>query len=308
MSIKNNLKIDFASEIDFSQILTNPILDIAARVWDQERYDAFKICYRSMRVIDDLVDNRKAAGPLSETEKEMIKNSINSWLKSFTEKKPIDQFQEDLLTTIDKFKIPFTPWIRMGQAMIYDLYHNGFSSLLSFLRYSEGAAIAPASIFTHLCGITKIGDKYQLPQYKIRTAARDLALFSYLVHIIRDFQKDRHNGLNYMADFYLEKYNITEIDLDNVASENKIPDNFRQMIGKYNSITEYYRKKARNQIDRISPLIDKRYQLSLELIYQLYLQIYDKIDPENGKFTSKELNPTAPETQNRIDLTIKSFQ
>ena len=307
MSIKNKLKIDFTSEIDFSQILTNPILDIAARVWDKERYEAFKICYRSMRVIDDLVDNRKAEGPLTDIEREIIKSSINSWLESFTEKKPIDQFQEDLLSTIDKFKIPFTPWIRMGRAMIYDLYHNGFSSLLSFLRYSEGAAIAPASIFTHLCGVTKISEKYQIPQYEIRTAARYLALFSYLVHIIRDFQKDRKNGLNYFADFYLEKYNITDIDLDNVALENEIPDNFRQMIAKYFSITEYYRNKARNQIDRIFPLIDKRYQLSLELIYHLYLQIFDKIDPVNGKFTSKELNPTESEIQSRINLTINSF-
>ena len=308
MSTKNKYKIDFASEIDFSQILTNPILDIAARVWDKERYEAFKICYRSMRVIDDLVDNRKAEGPLTDTEREMIKNSINSWLKSFTEKKPIDQFQEDLLTAIDKFKIPFTPWVRMGQAMIYDLYHNGFSSLLSFLRYSEGAAIAPASIFTHLCGVIKIGEKYQTPQYKIRTAARDLALFSYLVHIIRDFQKDRQNGLNYFADFYLEKYNITDIDLDNVATEQGISDNFRQMIAKYFSITEYYRNKARDTIDQICPLIDKRYQLSLELIYHLYLQIFNKIDPVNGKFTSEELNPTESEIQSRINLTINSFQ
>ncbi|MEA1979622.1 MAG: squalene/phytoene synthase family protein [candidate division Zixibacteria bacterium] len=308
MSIKNKLKIDFASEIDFSQILTNPILDIAARVWDKERYDAFKICYRSMRVIDDLVDNRKAEGPLTDAEREMIKSSINNWLNSFTNKKPIDQFQEDLLTTIDKFNIPFTPWVRMGRAMIYDLYHNGFSSLLSFLRYSEGAAIAPASIFTHLCGVTKIGKKYQIPQYDIRTSARYLALFSYLVHIIRDFQKDRKNGLNYFADFYLQKYSISNNDLDNVASETRVPDNFRQMIAKYFSVTEYYRIKARNKINQLSPIIDNRYQLSLELVYNLYLQIFNKIDPVKGKFTSKELNPTESETQSRINLIINSFQ
>lgn len=47
-------------ELDFQQILTNPILDIAAHVWEEERYNAFKICYRTMRILDDLVDDRKS--------------------------------------------------------------------------------------------------------------------------------------------------------------------------------------------------------------------------------------------------------
>ena len=52
---------DFNWDLDFNQILTNPILDIGARFWEDERYNAFRICYRSMRLLDDLVDNRKIA-------------------------------------------------------------------------------------------------------------------------------------------------------------------------------------------------------------------------------------------------------
>ncbi len=47
------------TEKDFQKIVTNPILDIAARYWDNDRYEAFKICYKSMRIIDDFVDDRK---------------------------------------------------------------------------------------------------------------------------------------------------------------------------------------------------------------------------------------------------------
>lgn len=65
-----NTKLDFDRNLDFQQILTNPILDIAARFWEDERYEAFKICYRSMRFIDDMVDDRKIVSlRISEVEK-----------------------------------------------------------------------------------------------------------------------------------------------------------------------------------------------------------------------------------------------
>ena len=44
------------NNVDFQQILKNPILDIAAHFWEDERYDAFKICYKSMRVVDILLN------------------------------------------------------------------------------------------------------------------------------------------------------------------------------------------------------------------------------------------------------------
>lgn len=53
-------QFDFCHELDFQQILTNPILDIAAHVSEEERYKTFKICYRTMRILDDLVDDRKS--------------------------------------------------------------------------------------------------------------------------------------------------------------------------------------------------------------------------------------------------------
>ncbi|MCW4040280.1 MAG: hypothetical protein NWE83_05970, partial [Candidatus Bathyarchaeota archaeon] len=56
------VNLNFIDELDFRRVLKNPILDIAARIWDDERYEAFKTCYRSMRAIDDLVDGAKSQG------------------------------------------------------------------------------------------------------------------------------------------------------------------------------------------------------------------------------------------------------
>ncbi|MBU8933904.1 MAG: squalene/phytoene synthase family protein [candidate division Zixibacteria bacterium] len=309
MDTNKPTKIDFAAEIDFSEILTNPILDIAAQFWDNDRYDAFRVCYRSMRVLDDLVDNRKEAGSMiSARERELLGNMIDDWLNSLHRKLPTDQFQKHLLKAIDHYRIPIWPWERLARAMKYDLNHDGFTSILVFLRYCEGAAIAPASIFTHLCGVTPSGDDFLPPSYDVRLAARSLALFSYFVHIMRDFQKDQQAGLNYIVDNMLAIENVSRGDLQKIANGSPIDDRFRRLMARYAMVAEYYRLRARSNLDRLLPQLTPRYQLSLEVIYGLYLQIFQRVRPSSGMFTSEELNPTPEEVKGQLDRIVSSFE
>lgn len=297
--------LDFAREIPFDQILTNPILDIAARVWEPDRYDAFKICYRSMRRLDDLVDHRKERGePINATEVELFTRMMSDWVAAVAERKVSDPFVAQMVETTDKFAIPLWPWERLVKSMVYDLTHNGYVSFVTFLRYTEGAAISPAAIFMHLIGLPRIG---ALPPYDIRDGARALALFSYLVHIVRDFQKDHQANLNYFSDDLMARAGVTRAKCTEIAHSTRPTDAFRRLIGEYVRIAAFYRQKARRKIDSILPLLEPRYQLSLELIYQLYDQIFAKIDPKNGNFSGAELNPSGPEIKERIDLTIDRF-
>ncbi len=305
----DNTKLDFSLDISFDDILTNPILDIAARFWESDRYEAFQICYRSMRIIDDLVDNRKSgSNPVSEGEFKLFDRMITDWLDSLQRGTATDSFQKELLRVIRIFAIPLWPWEKLADAMRYDLKHNGFASLLVFLRYCEGAAIAPASIFMHLCGVSKESGRMVQPPFDIRTAARPLALFSYFVHIIRDFQKDQRDNLNYFADRVLAKENLTREDLVQVATGGEIPQSFRSLILQYRNVADYYRKKARFTLDHILPHISPRYQLSLELIYGLYLQIFERIRPECGNFDTEELNPSPEEIKKQIDTIVSGFE
>ena len=302
-------KLDFLPDVDFDEILTNPILDIAARFWDNDRYDAFRICYRSMRLIDDLVDNRKSSPKkISAIELKHMKQIMTEWMEAMRKKDITDPFRRKLVETFDRFKVPFWPWERLHKAMIYDLEHDGFGSIIIFLRYSEGAAISPASIFMHLCGIEKIGKGYSGPKFDIRLAARPLALFSYFVHIIRDFQKDQLANLNYFADNILLNHNLTRDNLRSVAEGKLISSKFRHLMADYVSFTDYYRLKARHELDNVIPLLQPKYQLSLEMIYSLYFQIFERINIRSGNFSEAELNPTGDEIKSRIAQTIDNFR
>lgn len=309
MNNRYRLKIDFLPDLDFSQILTNPILDIAARFWEDDRYEAFKTCYRSMRILDDLVDDRKVTGKkITEDEIDQYARTMTDWLEKLKISNAVDSFEQNLIDTIDKFKIPLWPWEKLIDAMSYDLRHNSFPTFTTYLRYTEGAAIAPASVFTHLCGIVKKENSYSPPSYDIRIAARPLAIFSYIVHIIRDFQKDQLHNLNYFADNLLKKYNLKTDNLREIARGGEIKSSFRSLMRTYKGFAEYYRKKARQALDVLYENLQPRYQLSLDVIYSLYLQIFERIDPENGNFTEKELNPGEDEVYKRIQATVTSFR
>jgi phytoene synthase len=309
MKVKDTGGFDFDPGLDFDQILTNPILDIAARFWDDERYQAFRICYRSMRLLDDLVDNRKsAAGAISKVEQSRLAAMVRNWIEAVEKGAAAEPFQQQLAKTRARFQIPVWPWQKLAGAMIYDLRHDGFPTFRAFIRYAEGAAVSPGSIFVHLCGVSKQDDVYHPPDFDIREVARPLALFCYIVHIIRDFQKDQNSHLNYFAGNLMAENGLSRRMLEEIAAGGKIPPDFRNLMQKYYNHAEYYRHKARHTIDRYRVYLQPRYQLSMEIIYSLYLQIFERIDVSNGTFTAEELCPSPEEVRDRIDLTISTFK
>jgi len=262
-----------------------------------------------MRIVDDLVDNQKAGGGvLTAHEQNLFASMIDDWINALRRGRADDQFQEELLETLDRFQIPIWPWKKLATAMTYDLYHNGFATFHKFLRYTEGAAIAPAAVFMHLCGIAPTNGGYRPATFDIRREARPLAVFSYLVHIMRDFQKDQHDHLNYFADNIVAGGGLTELDLRQAAADGPIIRPLRDLFARYKAIADYYRQMSRASLDVLMPCLAPRYQLSLEIIYTLYLQIFERVNPEAGTFTGAELNPTPDEVQERIDRTIDAFR
>src|SRR5664280_1186695 len=168
--------------------------------------------------------------------------------------------------------------------------------------------VAPASIFVHLNGIQKINGRYENPPFDVKWAATPCAIFSYLVHIIRDFQKDQLNNLSYFADDLIIRNHLSRKALREFANGKPVNKNFRNLIKQYYSLADEYRLKTYDIIKEIRPLLEPRYQLSLKIIFDLYMMVFERIDIKNGKFTTEELNPTPEETKDRVYSIIMNFK
>lgn len=300
--------IEIFNSIDFNKILDHPNILIAANFWDNERYCAAKTCYKFMRAIDDLIDNHKAnKRMIADEERDQFVADVNKWLGTIVINEVCNSEKVELTRTIEKFKIPLWPLEDFARSMIYDINNDGFPNLKAFLDYARGASVAPASIFVHLCGLTLKDGHYQDPLFNVKEAAKPCAIFSYLVHIIRDFQKDQFNNLNYFADDLIKENGLTRQDLNNIAHGAPVPDGFRNLIKEYYTLANEYKVKTRDVIRVISPMMEPRNQLSLEIIFSLYQMVFERINVEKGNFTAYELNPAPEETRQRVWDSIMKF-
>jgi len=300
--------IKIFNSIDFNKIIDHPNILIAANFWEKDRYCAARTCYKFMRTIDDMIDNHKAnKRSIASEERAEFVSDVNDWLKTIIVHDDCSPEHSDIVKIIQKFRIPVWPLEEFAKSMIYDINNEGFPTLDAFLEYSKGASVAPASIFVHLSGLTRKNGDFIEPSFDVREAALPCAIFSYIVHIIRDFQKDQFNNLNYFADDLATKHGLTKRDLSDIAHGSPVTEGFRAMLMEYYSLANEYRIKTRDIIRKISPLMEPQYQLSLEIIFDLYLLVFERINVEKGSFTSFELNPTPEETRERVYKTILRF-
>lgn len=295
--------------IDFNAITDHPNILIAARFWDEDRYQAAKTCYTLMRAVDDLVDNFKTAHPImTDADRDALMAGVNEWTTRLLEGARKGSENQAVVETFERFRIPLWPMRSFARSMVYDIMHDGFPTLKAFLEYSKGASVAPASIFVHLCGLRVKNGAYLKPTFDVRAAATPCALFSYLVHIIRDFKKDTFNKLVYFADDILAREGLSKTDLPLIAKSESVPDAFRNVIRTYYQEAGRYKEETLGMIQAVCPKLEPRYRLSLSIIFALYTMVYDRIDPDKGLFSTEELNPTAEEIKSVVHKTILNYR
>ena len=309
MDPNQQLYFDILSRIPVEQIHDHPNILVAAGFWEEERFQAARTCYAYMRKIDDTVDNYKAHHKrIDEKDRGEFMKKVEDWLLIIRTNRRTYPFQKELISTIDRYRIPLWTIENFARSMVYDINHDGFPTLRSFLEYCEGATVAPSSIFVHLCGIRKTDGGWQDPAFDVKKASTPCAIFSYLVHIIRDFQKDQLSNLNYFADDRITANDLTRSSLNQIARGAAITSGFRNLMKEYYLLADDYRKQTWQVLERVRPHIEPRYYLSLLIIFNLYLLVFERIDIDKGNFTAVELNPSPKEIYDRVYRTINQFR
>ena len=231
---------------------------------------------------------------------EVLTKKVNDWIECLVMNPDHDPLIKELTDTIATFHIPLELFHNFAKAMLYDINHSGFSTLEEFLNYAEGASVAPASVFVHLCCLKEENGVYFPPDIDVIKVARPCAIFSYIVHIIRDFQEDQRNNLNYFALDILEKNKLLPSDIKEIANGSPVTDSFRNTIREYHDLAEEYREQTLQEIHKLSGKLASRDLFSLHVIYHLYKHVFDRIAIEQGTFTGKELNPTPQEIRDIV--------
>ena len=163
------------------------------------RREYFYATYAAMRVIDDLVDEDFLGKPDADRRRSRadVLEAIEAWERQTTRFDNRDgPLHGDIVTalaaTAGRSDLGIWPWKALAGAMRRDAEEREIRTWLDFLDYCDGATVAPAGIFVYLLSVRRGNDGfYRYPLDRTaRDYAKDLAIYCYIVHILRDLAKD----------------------------------------------------------------------------------------------------------------------
>ena len=180
-------------------------MERAAAALDDTRYSIFCATYASMRVIDDFVDDEFLALPKREAARTNAVETVTFWRDNAiaalvdgvapSDKDPFQKTHAALAATSHVAIVDPGPWENLSAAMIRDVVEAPMKSWQDFLAYAEGATAAPAAVFIEILALEKRNGR--LKSTLLGPAVehiRNSAILLYLVHIMRDLEKDAAKG------------------------------------------------------------------------------------------------------------------
>lgn len=165
------------------------------------------------------------------------------------------------------------PWCALADAMRADIREGALPDWQAFADYAEGAAVAPASIFIYILAADVDDDLKSRIDLPLATAeyARALAIFCYLVHILRDLSDDagRAERLLTIPDAALAACSLDKAALSRAAAGDHAVD-VTPLAQAIIAHAAPFRDAATRAVADLASHIRGRERLVIETLFALY--------------------------------------
>jgi len=275
---------------------------------DLDRYQAFCAFYAIMRILDDRVDGLPARAGLSRKRRTAEHNVVEAWrlaVRSCFEDAAGDSVEgappcpeaPHLLTAFReshiRFPVPWRLWENFFSAMHRDIDRPRFCTYQAFLRYAEGASVAPTTIYLTLIAAADAdpGLPRPLPQgFDLIRCGRHLGRFAYLGHMLRDLAQDLFavpERQLYLAADDMAAFGVSEQKLASEAAARRAGPRTRALVGELVRRARAELARGRARMHALEGRLESDRAFVLEFIVTLYERILDKIqrcgnDPFTG--------------------------
>ncbi len=296
---------------------------------DRQRYWAFCAMYSVMRVVDDRIDAIPSRSDLDTDQRQREHAVVDAWaaaLEGAQRGAPASRRQiaacedpqaADLLQVcadaMHRFPVPLSLWRNFFAAMHLDLDQPRFATYQGFLDYTEGASVAPTTIYLYLISAQQAapGEPYLLPaDFDLIGCGRHLGTFAYLGHIVRDLAEDLatgDEGLIYVATDDLTHFGLDEAALRRDLAAKKASPALRQLVAELRLRSGRHLTAGRRLLAPLSGSLAADCSYILELILTIYQRVLGKIeqagdDPmaERHRLSMEEKEEIALEVAERV--------
>ena len=283
----------------------NANFSYAATLLPTKKREFFYASYAAMRIIDDIVDDEFLA--LDEhnrqTSREEYLSILKNWLKQVCSlndatEGPLDiRVITALKHTVGKSDMGSDQWKDLARSLQLDILECSMVSWSDFINYCEGATVSPASIYIYISGSSyepSDGYKYNLKKSP-RYFAKNLAIYCYIVHILRDLAKDAKGSMRLITipDEVLKEVKLTRSSIQKeVISKSKKISNLADLLSEK---AKSYQGKGHSEIEELYPVLGNREALALRGL----IGVYDKLFSVACK-KSTEFVISGPEIEKKI--------
>jgi len=266
---------------------------------DKTKYRVFCSYYSLMRVVDDHIDSLPSYDQRSKKLIDEELKFLDSWERIvtssirgiFPDKKLLtatgcNEAEAICESFIDSYKtIPVKKklWTNFFNAMRSDISSNEFATWSDFIDYSEGATVAPTTIYLTLIAskFNTSMNRYEAEKnFDILECGRNLGLFAYLGHIIRGLAKDIREESTRIC-ISNEDMTAHGLSIDTITKDvfkRQADPKTRNLIMDLLLRAKNYHDNGRAIAEEIMDFLESDCRFILELIITIYENIIKKIE------------------------------